>query len=151
MRILIALKLPQWLLRLILSYLHNRKMILRFRNCSSDPKDLPGGCPQGTLIGVILYILYINQIGFPGECTLQINDTIKNYWMNIGVLPDLVPTGITLPKSLNAAKFMDDATIQEAVDLSSSLATKLDRSGPCHGGRAVGNFSQNRIHCSSLK
>jgi hypothetical protein len=143
MRILIALKLPQWLLRLILSYLQNRKMILRFRNCSSDPKDLPGGCPQGTLIGVILYILYINPIGFPGECTLQINDSIKNYWLNIGILPDLVPTGITLPKPLNAAKFMDDATIQEAVDLTSSLATKLDRSGPLPWWESSGKLLPN--------
>ena len=63
MRILKALRVPQWLLRLILSYLQNRKMILRFRNCSSDPKDLPGGSPQGTLIGVIIYILYINPVG----------------------------------------------------------------------------------------
>ena len=60
MRILIALKLPMWLLRLTLSYLTNRKMILRFRNCCSSSKCMPGGCPQGTLIGVILYILYIN-------------------------------------------------------------------------------------------
>jgi hypothetical protein len=50
MRILIALKVPQWLLRLILSYLQNRKMILRFRNCCSDPQCLYGGCPQGTLV-----------------------------------------------------------------------------------------------------
>ena len=33
MRILVALKVPHWLLRLVLSYLTNRKMILRFRNC----------------------------------------------------------------------------------------------------------------------
>ena len=87
MRILIALKLPQWLLRLLLSYLKNRKMILRFRNCSSLPRDLPGGCPQGTLIGVILYILYINPIGFPGEITLQINDIVKSYWNQLDAIP----------------------------------------------------------------
>ena len=63
--------------------------------------------------------------------------------MNIGVLPDLVPTGITLPKSLNAAKFMDDATIQEAVDLSSSLATKLDRSGPLPWWESSGKLLPN--------
>ena len=68
------------LLRLILSYLQNRKMILRFRNCNSNSKDLTWGCPQGTLIGVILYILYINPIGFPGEITLQVNDIMKTYW-----------------------------------------------------------------------
>ena len=80
MRILIALKVPMWLLRLILSYLQNRKMILRFRNCCSDPLCLNGGCPQGTLIGVILYILYINPIGFPGEITLQVSDVLHKYW-----------------------------------------------------------------------
>ena len=58
-RILIALKVPQWLLRLLLSYLNDRKMILRFRNCCSHPKCLQGGCPQGTLIGVILYIGHV--------------------------------------------------------------------------------------------
>ena len=80
MRIRIALRLPpQWLLRLLVSYLQNRKMILRFRNCRSSAKDLPGGCPQGALIGVILYILYINPVSFPGEITLQVNEIVKNY------------------------------------------------------------------------
>ena len=105
-------------------------MVLRFRSCSSSPRDLPGGCPQGTLIGVILYILYINPIGFPGDITLQINDRIKNYWTNIGDIPNLLPSNSSLPTNLNAAKYMDDATIQEALDLTTNLASKLDRSGP---------------------
>ena len=130
MRILMALKVPQWLLRLLMSYLQNRKMILRFRNCTSDPKDLPGGCPQGTLIGVILYILYINPIGFPGEVTLQISDILVEYWNHLGNIPNLTLSTTTLPSTMNSVKYMDDATIQEAVDLKTSLATKLDRSGP---------------------
>ena len=130
MRILIALRLPQWLLRLLLSYLQNRKMILRFRNCRSSAKDLPGGCPQGTLIGVILYILYINPVGFPGEITLQVNEIVKNYWNHIDSIPDLVQSSSSLPATLNSAKFMDDATLQEAIDLSTCLATNIDRSGP---------------------
>ena len=143
MRILIALKIPQWLLRLILSYLQNRKMILRFRNCSSSPKDLPGGCPQGTLIGVILYILYINPIGFPGEITLQISDILKNYKSPLDIFPDLLPNNKSLPATLNAAKYMDDATIQEAVDLSTTLASKLDRSGPLPWWESSGKLLPN--------
>ena len=143
MRILVALKVPQWLLRLLLSYLQNRKMILRFRNCSSDPKDLPGGCPQGTLIGVILYILYINPIGFPGEVTLQINDIVKNYWTKLDTSPDLHTNNICLPTTMNSAKYMDDATIQEAVDLRVSLATKLDRSGPLPWWESSGKLLPN--------
>ena len=57
MKILIALKVPQWLLRLLTSYLENRKMFCRFRGCSSSVTDIDAGFPQGTLIGGILYIL----------------------------------------------------------------------------------------------
>ena len=101
MRILIALKVPQWLLRLILSYLQNRKMILRFRNCCSNSKCLPGGCPQGTLIGVILYILYINPIGYPGEITIQVSETIHKYWEQMPLIPDLIPCNKTLLCKIN--------------------------------------------------
>ena len=143
MRILKALKVPQWLLRLILSYLQNRKMILRFRNHSSSPKDLPGGCPQGTLIGVILYILYINPIGFPSEITLQVNDLIIDYKSQMEPLPELFPMNNTLPATVNSAKFMDDATLQEAVDLRTSLASKLDRSGPLPWWESSGKLLPN--------
>ena len=124
------MRVPQWLLRLILSYLQNRKMVLRFWNFSSLSKDLQGGCPQGTLIGVILYILYINPIGFPGEITLQLNDVLKNYWTHLDTLPDLVTNNSILPSNMNSAKFMDDATVQESIDLLSSLASNRNRSGP---------------------
>ena len=109
-----------------MSYLEHRKMILRFRNCCSNPKSLPGGCPQGTLIGVILYILYINLIGFPGEITLQINENIINYWNHIDSFLDLFPTGNLLPTSMNSAKFMDDATIQESIALQTEEVKKID-------------------------
>ena len=111
MRILTALKVPHWLLRLILSYLQHRKMILRFRNCCSSPICLPGGCPQGTLIGVILYILYLNPIGFLGEPTLQVCDVIHNYWDTMPTSVELSPSFKALPPTLNTAKYMDDATV----------------------------------------
>ena len=79
---------------------------------------------------MILYILYINPIGFPGEVTLQVNDIVNKYWNTLDDLPDLSSSNITLPTTMNSAKYMDDATIQEAVDLTTSLATKLDLSGP---------------------
>ena len=99
-------------------HLMNRKMILRFRNCCSDPKSMSGGCPQGTLIGVILYILYINPVGYPGEITIQISNILHNYWTNIGIVPNLVRgKNNVLHPTLNSAKFMDDATLEESIDL----------------------------------
>ena len=116
---------------------------MHFRNFSSDPKDLPGGCPQGTVIGVILYILYINPIGYPGEITLQINDQIIDYKSQMEPLPELSPKNITLPATVNSAKFMDDATLQEAVDLRTALASKLDRSGPLPWWESSGKLLPN--------
>ena len=57
-RMLIAMKVPIWLLRLLMSYLENRKMILQFKGCVSDPLDIAGGMPQGMLLGMILHIMY---------------------------------------------------------------------------------------------
>ena len=98
MRILIAMKVPMWLLRLIMSYLEQRKMILRFRGCSSDPKDMPGGMPQGTLLGVILYILYINPVGFPAEATIKISDVVHDYWEVLDNVPEIQPLILFLPQ-----------------------------------------------------
>ena len=152
MRILTAMKVPMWLLRMIMSYLESRKMILRFRGCSSDPEDLPGGMPQGTLLGVILYILYINPVGFPSEVTVNISDTLHNYWQVLDYIPELLPNHETLPEATQSIKFMDDATIQEKIDLTTHLATNLDRSGPLPSWERSGKvlpkqntFLQNEI------
>ena len=130
MRILASMKVPMWLLRLLMSYLEHRKMILRFRGCSSDPKAMPGGMPQGTLLGVILYILYINPVGFPAEATIKISDDLHKYWNVLDPLPNLLQSDESLPQSLQSIKFMDDATIQERILLKTTLATNRDRSGP---------------------
>jgi hypothetical protein len=130
MRILTALKVPMWLLRLLMSYLENRKMILRFRGCCSSLKDMPGGMPQGTLLGVILYILYINPVGFPSEATIKISDILHDYWKTLDHIPDLPPNHDVLPEPIQSIKFMDDATLQEIVNLKTELASNRDRSGP---------------------
>ena len=120
-RILITMNVPMWLIRIIISYLENRKMILRFRGCSSAPKDMPGGTPQGTLLGVILYILYINPVGFPAEVTNQVSDVVHRYWDILDNIPSTVQHDEKLPDSLQSIKFMDDATIQESIDLVTNL------------------------------
>ena len=105
-------------------------MILRFRGCVADPKDIPGGMPQGTLLGVILYILYINPVGFPSEITISISDFLHDYWSVLDTIPDLPTRSETLPPTVQSIKFMDDATIQEKINLKTELATNLDCSGP---------------------
>ena len=80
-----------------------------FRGCPSAPKIVPGGTPHGTLLGVILYILYINPVGFPAEITNKVSDVVHKYW-------DILENqneDEKLPDLLQSIKLMDDATIQE--------------------------------------
>ena len=44
---------------------------------------------------------------------------------------------------MNTAKYMDDATLQESIDLTSALATKLDRSGPLPWWESSGKLLPN--------
>ena len=120
-RILIALKVPQWLLRMMTSYLEHRKMFCRFRGCCSTLKDMIAGCPQGTLIGCILYILYINPIAFPGEITIQVEEPLTKYWQHLDHDVTLVQNNISLPSTMQSVKYMDDATVQESLDLDNVL------------------------------
>ena len=41
------------LVQIFVSYLQNRKMMVKFKEKVSETHDLPGGGPQGTLIGEI--------------------------------------------------------------------------------------------------
>ena len=52
--------IPGWLLCIIASYLTNRTMILSFHGAESTSKRLPGGAPQGALLGNILFIVKFN-------------------------------------------------------------------------------------------
>ena len=54
---------PPYLLRILGSYLSNRKMIVRHNGSSSSIVDLPGGGPQGTNLGILNFLVYVNSCG----------------------------------------------------------------------------------------
>ena len=62
---------PGWLLKIVIGFLSNRKMYVRYKGKKSSTKSLPGGGPQGTLLGLLLFIILINDVGFTG----QVNNT----------------------------------------------------------------------------
>ena len=58
------LGVPSWLLKIVISFLSNRRMVVRYKGETSSLKNLPGGGPQGALFGLLLFLVLVNDIGF---------------------------------------------------------------------------------------
>ena len=98
---------PAWLLKIVMSFLSDRIMVVRYNGATSSIQSLPGGGPQGTLLGLLLFIILINDVGF------------KNQINNVGEL-------ITCKKRLREAnqmhlKYVDDLTLAESLILKNNL------------------------------
>ena len=107
---------PGWLLNLVMGFLSDRVMLVRYGGETTDTKPLPGGGPQGTLLGLLLFLILINDCGFVNNET-KIGETI------------------TEPKRKFASpnlhtKYVDDLTILEAINLKDALVPNPDRPLP---------------------
>ena len=94
---------PSWLLKLVMAFLEDRSMVVRYKGETSEPRQLPGGGPQGTLLGLLLFIVLINDAGF-GEQTNNVGEII---------------TCKKRIKEFNTIhlKYVDDLTVAESVDM----------------------------------
>ena len=107
---------PGWLLNVVSGFLLDRSMVVKYKGVTTESKNLPGGGPQGTLLGLLLFLVLVNQCGFEAnEC--DIGEKIT------------VPKGKFQPGTLHM-KYVDDLTIAESIDLKETLVENENRPLP---------------------
>ena len=95
---------PSWLLKIVISYLSDRSMILTYNNCQSTQQTLPGGGPQGAYLGGLIFIIKYNG----------------------ALLRPLIPRPIKTPATNSkseSVKFVDDGTVAVSIDLKKCLVS----------------------------
>ena len=99
---------PSWLLKIIISFLSDRTMKVRYKGQTSSVKKLPGGGPQGALLGLLLFLILVNDVGFENQSNE--NGEIITCKKRVKQLNEL------------HLKFVDDLTLSESVSMKSQLS-----------------------------
>ena len=53
-----------WLLQIVMGFLKGPKLVVTYRGVQSGVKEIPGEGPQGTILGMLLFLVLINSAGF---------------------------------------------------------------------------------------
>ena len=99
---------PGWLLNIIMGFLKDRSMVLTFDGGESDPKMMPGGGPAGTTLGLLMFVILINNTADPGN---------KISWGEMLTSP----LNSRQPILMTHGKQIDDVTIGESVNMEKVL------------------------------
>ena len=126
--ILSDLNIPTCALKLIISYLSNRSLCIRYHGAVSSDRVMPGGGPQGTLLIVLLFILQVNLAGAPCSVPPTLPEGTA------GPEPDPESVAPPLPcqriGETENKKFVDDLTLLEVVNLKDNLVKKTASTSP---------------------
>ena len=109
--ILSDMGVPGWLLNVVMGFLMNRQMVVRYCKEVSDAMLMPGGSPQGTLLGLLMFIVLINACG-DLDCNMSLGSQICS--ARKGFQP-----------STFYAKFVDDMSIAEAISTKDSNQPRI--------------------------
>ena len=107
---------PGWLINVVIGFLTERNLVLKYKEAEAERKALPGGGPQGTLLGLVLFLVLINDCGFSGK--------VKDIGGQI-----TQSKGKFVPSTFHA-KYIDDLTLMEAINLNEALIPDQNRALP---------------------
>ena len=99
---------PGWLLKIVIGFLEERQLIVIYNGATSGTKQMPGGGPQGTVLGMFLFLILINKAG------------ISDQHRNLGEKLTSAASKRDAMESLHV-KYVDDMTIAQSINLKSNL------------------------------
>ena len=94
---------PPWLLRIVSSYLTGRSMILTYNGAMSSEFVLPGGIPQGAVLGGLIFMIKFNG----------------------ALLRPQIPRPIKYDSKSCTGKYVDDAYAAASIDMKATLVQDL--------------------------
>ena len=100
---LAELSVPKWLLLVVMSFLKNWKLQVKFKEKLSDLKEMPGGGPAGTILGMFVFIVLIDPINFTEKFNWGAQITQK--------------LSTRTPIQTMHLKYFDDVSLLEAINL----------------------------------
>ena len=106
--ILHEMGVPGWLLKIVAGFLTNRKLRIRMDGKTSTLNDMPGGGPQGTILGLLIFIIVFNLAGSPSSSSSHGAD------MNLSLKK-------RKPIQKQKFKYIDDLTFSKCIDMTNSL------------------------------
>ena len=130
------LNIPTCALRLVISYLTDRRMCVRYCGATSEEQRIPGGGPQGGLLTVIFFNLQVNLAGVP--CPLPRSLPVGT----LGPEPCHPQPGPLPPchqkKIVKKKKYVDDLSMLESLNLKMSLVPSPTIIGPMNRHETCG-------------
>ena len=115
--ILSEMGVPGWLLKIIIGFLTERELLVRHKGKTSSRKSLPGGGPQGTRLGMFLFLILINAAGC-GHLQEHIGSHVTRSLNRRVPMPNI------------HLKFIDDMTEATAINLKNCVVPNPDPNPP---------------------
>ena len=123
------LGVPGWLLRIVMGFLEDRELEVFFKGEKSSRKRLPGGGPQGTVLGMFLFLILINSAGF--------KEKIKN----TGKIITNPAINKRKPMEKIHMKWIDDMTAAESIHIKKTTEVNPTPMQPFRYRERTGHFS----------